>query len=115
MNVWYHLPCRGAGLADQEAALPAVVATVGGGELGQTTHALVGGAVRNPSHGVGGGGLAGAPLQQAVAVFQDVAHPGPLVLGGRGGHNEGLAGRTDQPLVGASFTVLQVLQLQVLC
>ncbi len=65
VNVAYHCPLLGAGIADQKATFSAVVSTSGLCEVVEAAHAFEGGLVWDPGNSKGGTRLAAAFLQQS--------------------------------------------------
>lgn len=80
MNVSNHRSLLGARTTDHEAALPAVVPTLGHAELVRAAHADGRGLVRDPGDGEGGPGSAAAALQQSGPAILYVLYPGSLLF-----------------------------------
>lgn len=99
VDVLDHRSALGARPADQVAAAPAVVSTMGHRELEGAAHARVGGVIRDPGDGKVGPEDVVAALQKFGLTVCHVLNPGLLLLLAGGCHEEGLAWCADQPLV----------------
>lgn len=103
----------GARVANQEAAFPAVMPSLGPGEPFEAAHAPFGDLIWDPGDGEGGARALGGALRQARLAALDVFDPGLFFFHGCRRHEERLDWRADQPLVPHDVTVFQVLQLNV--
>lgn len=114
VNVADHCTVFGAGVADQEATLSAVVSAFGGAEIAEAAHALERSLIGDPGVGEGGGTSGAAGLWQGRLALLDANHPGLLLIVRLSRHEKRLLWSADQELMLQVFTFLHVLHLDVL-